>query len=199
MNCPRPALHAFLLAAAMSAMACPAHGKYVWVEDLAANAEGPEEYVIRAGDALLVRVWNQEGMNAKVKVREDGNITVPLLNDVMAAGKTPNALATQLAGRLKEFFVTPVVTVSLEEPRPLTVSIVGEVARQGVYTLEPGSGLLNALATAGGLNDYAHLDGIYVIRGKPELRIRFRYDALTREQGRASRFRLQPGDVIYVE
>lgn len=175
-------------------------GAFIEVET--ANTPGAGEYVISDGDVLQVRVFQQDSMSARVRVRVDGKVSLPLVNDVMAAGKSPTALASELQVRLKEFINTPVVTVSLEETRPLTVSVVGEVSRAGVVTIEPGSGVLQALAAAGGLTDFAHREGIFVLRknAKAEARrIRFTWEALSRGDGAAARFTLQPGDVVVAE
>jgi polysaccharide export outer membrane protein len=161
------------------------------------------EYVIAPGDILNVRVFQQEALSARTRVRADGRISLPLVNDWMAAGKTPVLLATELKQHLKGFINLPEVTVALEDPRPLSVSIIGEVVRPGPAVLESASaGVLNALAAAGGFTQFAHRDGIFVLRprvGEAPVRIRFVYEALTRAEGRASAFRLLSGDVIVVE
>ncbi|HVP67269.1 MAG TPA: polysaccharide biosynthesis/export family protein [Anaeromyxobacteraceae bacterium] len=200
----RPEKWAPLCALLALAPACKHSGDYVWVDDLPQTPQAADkEYVIQPGDTISVRVWNQEGMSAKARVRQDGKISLPFLNDVEAAGIPPNVLARRLQARLKDFIVNPVVTISLEEPKPIQVSVLGEVTRPGILQLEPGSGVIQALATAGGLNDYASRDGIYVIRQTPEagtpLRIRFTYESLTQVRGRAATFRLQSGDVVVVE
>lgn len=193
----------FAIAAAFfAATACyTPKGAFIAVDDLAISLVG--DYTIGADDVLQVRVFQQEAMSARVRVRNDGKVSLPMVNDVAAAGKTPAVLAAELQTRLKEFINNPVVTVSLEEARPLTVSVIGEVVRAGVVTLESGSGVLQALAAAGGLTDFAHRDGLFVMRkvpGQPApKRIRFTWDALTRGEGRASRFVLVAGDVVIAE
>ncbi len=161
------------------------------------------DYVIAAGDVLQVRVFQQEAVSARVRVRADGKVSLPLVNDVLVAGKSPAVLAAELQVKLKDFINTPVVTVSLEEMRPVLVSVLGEVTRSGVVTIEPGSGVLQALAAAGGLTDFAHRDGIFVLRktaGQPApRRIRFTWEALSRGEGAAARFTLLPGDVVVAE
>ena len=150
------------------------------------NAIVPDssEFQISSGDVILVKVFQQDALSARVRVRVDGKVSLPLLNDVVAAGKSPSVLAAELQARLKEFINLPVVTVSLEETRALTVSVLGEVTRSGVVTLEQGSGVLQAIAAAGGLTDFAHKEGLFVLRKAPgqpaPKRIRFTWDALTR-------------------
>lgn len=199
---PRAAL-ALTLAAA-TALACrTTGGASVPVEQFPAPA--PEaEYRIGPGDVLAIRVWNQESMSsAHSRVREDGKISVPFLQDVDVAGTTPAELSQRLQVKLKTYVVNPVVTVTVEETRPLRISVLGEVTHPGQYDLERGAGVLAALAAGGGLTDYAHRDGIFVVRSQPDnkapVRIRFRYAALAGAEARAASFRLRPGDVVVVE
>jgi polysaccharide export outer membrane protein len=191
------------LAAALLATGCLHDtGRYVSVEDYTEpNLEA--EYVIKVGDMLNVRVFQQDNMSARTRVRNDGRISLPFLNDVVAAGFTPQVLASQLQTRLKDFLSNPVVTVSLEEVRQLSVPVLGEVARPGNYPLEQGAGVLQALASAGGFTAYARKD-VYVVRqsGKPKeqpTRLRFDWDALFKAEGKGALFALRPGDVVLVE
>jgi polysaccharide biosynthesis/export protein len=183
------------------AFSCADLGKYVWVENYTPPPVASQlGYVIHPGDLLSVRVYNQPEMSARERVRSDGKITLPFLYDVQAAGLKPAELARQMEVKLKEFLNLPVVSVSVEEPKQISISVVGEVARQGVYQFEAGTGLLHILALAGGLNDVAHRDRIFVRRELPEpVRIRFSYDALTHGDGPGAQFRLQVGDVVVVE
>ena len=190
------------LAAALLALlgGCKHAGPYTWVDEVPAEPE-VAEYQIMRGDTLSVRVFGQEAMSSRSRVREDGKISLPFLQDVEVVGYTPPVLAAQLQTRLKDFFANPVVTVALEEPRPFTVSVMGEVARPGMVQLERANpGLLPALASAGGLTPFADKDAIFVLRaGTPPRRIRFKYESLTTTEGRAATFRLQSGDVVVVE
>jgi polysaccharide export outer membrane protein len=196
-------------AAAMLAAACGVSGHYVWVDDLpAAQAVPPkdDQYVIGPGDLVQVRVYREEGMSGKARVRADGKISLPFLGDVEAAGVNPEVLSQQLQVRLHQFVNAPVVTVSVEEVRPLTVSVLGEVARPGIFTLEGTPGILQALAAAGGLTEFSHRDRIFVLRNLPGRngevhpeRIRFTFAALSRVEGKAAAFRLQREDVLVVE
>jgi polysaccharide export outer membrane protein len=189
-----------LMALVLVGAGCARTGPFIWVDQYSQPDPTSTGYLISPGDALSVRVWNQEGMSARVRVREDGKISLPFLNDVTAAGYSPNALSAQLQTRLKDFIANPVVTIALEDPRPFSVAVLGEVVRQGTYTVDPRAGVLAALAAAGGLGEYAHADRIFVVRHSPTpTRIRFTYDALTQTAGKAPFFRLMAGDVIVVE
>ncbi len=192
-----------LACVALATAGCRSTGTYVRIDDYKAPEVTPDrDYLIRPGDILQVRVMGQESVSVRAKVRPDGRISLPLLSDVDVAGVRPSVLAQQLQERFAKFIVNPSVSVALEEPRSLMVSVLGEVAKVGSYPLEQGSGLLEALAAAGGPTQYAALDRMIVIRREPSgnrVRIRFDYDALTQLQGAAATFRLQNGDVIVVE
>ncbi len=193
---------AFALALLL-ASGCLHTGTFVWVDDVALPETQEGGYLIAPGDVLNVQVWNQAGMSGRTKVRADGKISLPFLNDVPAAGFSPSVLALQLQGRWREFINNPVVTITLEETRPLSVPVLGEVAQNGVFALEQGSGVLQAIAAAGGLGIHARSEHIFVLRrtspDAPPARIRFTYEALTQAVGAASRFKLSPGDTVVVE
>lgn len=197
---------AAVLALAASAIGC-AHGDFFWVEDARAPTPSDHDYRVSAGDVIAVHVWQQDAMSAdRSRVREDGKISLPFLQDVEVAGMTPSEISTRLQAKLKSFIVNPVVTISLVEQPPVRVSVVGEVARPGTYELERGPHVLQALAAAGGLSEWAHRDRIFVLRygywadGNPApARIRFRWEALARGTGRAATFALRAGDVVVVE
>lgn len=198
------------LGAAVAVLAGCGHGggSYVWVENVPKALLAPDPtYRLGPGDVIGVRVWNQEAISVeKTRVREDGKISLPFLNDVEVAGTEPNELARALEVRLRAFVVKPVVTVVVHERAPLRVSVVGRVERPGIYELDDGAGVVHALAAAGGLTPFAKKDGIYVLRdgagspGEPaHARIRFRYDRLRRGEAPAIAFRLRRGDVVVVE
>jgi polysaccharide export outer membrane protein len=188
--------------------ACASAGGSIEVEQLKDEPDArasSDEYVINIGDVLSIQVWEQEKMSGRMRVRSDGRISLQLLNDVDAAGKTPVKLARDLEAGLKSIILNPMVTVVVEESKPptLTISVLGEVAKSGVQLLEPGAGVAQALAAAGGLTPFAHKDRIFVLRTGPQTstptRIHFTYDALTRSVGKASQFQLRSGDVVVVE
>jgi polysaccharide biosynthesis/export protein len=177
-------------------------GVFVAVDDYVAPPEPNADSVIRVGDTVSVRVFQQEAMSARARVRNDGKISLPFLNDVSVAGFAPNAVASQLQVRLKDFINNPIVTVSLDEIRQLTISVLGEVLRPGQLTFEPGAGLLQALAASGGFTLFARRD-IFVMRSLPgesaPVRVRFTFDALSHGEGKGPLFRLRNGDVVIVE
>jgi polysaccharide biosynthesis/export protein len=168
----------------------------------------PGQYVIDAGDVLNVQVlvlnaqgvFEQDKMSGKMRVRSDGRISMALLNEILAAGKTPEALKTEIETALKKTIINPQVTITVEESSPLSISILGEVNKNGPIQLPRGSGVAQAIAAAGGLTTFADRDKIFVNRTTPKpVRIHFTYDQLTRSVGPAATFQLQSGDVIVVE
>jgi len=202
----RPLAPSALLAVFLAAQGCASAGDFFWVDVLPEPSAQPGETVIGPGDTVAVRVWSQDGMSVRTRVREDGFITLPFLNDVSVAGQQPAELARRLQTRLVEFIVNPIVTVSLEEKCPLQISVVGEVARPGLYQLDRSAGVLQALAIAGGVTAYADKERIFVLRqnhwadGNPSpARIRFSLVKLSRAEGRSGTFRLRAGDTVVVE
>lgn len=193
-----------LFVAALSlGSACKHAGEYVWAKDLPAG-KADAGYAISPGDVLVVKVWNDETLGGHAKVRSDGKISLPFVNDVPAAGLAPGDLAHTLELRLVGYVNAPHVTVALEEERLLAVSVVGEVAKPGLYELHAGAGVLQALAAAGGTTPWANDDRIFVLRKNPDggprpQRIRFTRDALSRAEDGSASFRLRRDDVVVVE
>lgn len=196
------------LACAVAASGCGHAGKFIWVEAVPRTMATLDVHSsIDAGDVISVRVWNQEGNSVdRVRVRDDGRISMPFLNDVEVVGMEPAELARRLEVKLKSFIVNPVVTVVIHERRPTRVAVVGNVTRPGVYEVEPRSGVLAALAAAGGVTPFASSDRIFVIRngywadGDPSPgRIRFRYEDLLHGKPAAATFQVRAGDSIVVE
>jgi polysaccharide export outer membrane protein len=182
---------------------CAGAGKFVWVQDLPPpppSTARDDDYLINTGDTVSVRVFEQEAMSGKVKVRHDGKVALPFLGDTEVRGKRPSDVAKELEAKLKEFIVSPKVTVNVDEFGPVTVAVLGEVAHPGSFPLEANAGVMQALATAGGMTEFADRDRIFVVRKNPSLRrIRFTFDALTRADPRSVAFALQTGDVVVVE
>jgi polysaccharide export outer membrane protein len=184
----------------LASAGCASTGPYTWVQDLPPIP--PREktaYVIATGDVLAVSIRQDDRMNTRAKVRLDGRITLSLIGEVEARGMTPAALAAELTRRLAPYIEKPSVTVSLEDTRPSTVTVLGELVRPGIYPLDTSTGVLDAIASAGGLTEFADQKSIYVVRQNPHMRVRFTYEALLWNDSRATGFRLAPGDVVTVE
>jgi polysaccharide export outer membrane protein len=191
-----------VIAGSLLTLACGGSGSFVWYSDLPPQqlVNQQPEYVIEVGDLVNVRVYEQDGLTTRAKIRSDGRIALPLIGELTVAGKHPSALAREIEARLKEFIVTPRVTINIEESQPVTIDVLGEIAHPGPLTLQSPSELLQAIAQAGGLSDYADKSGIFVLQRFPQFRrIRFTYQAIVRNEGGAATFPLRTGDVLVVE
>ena len=165
----------------------------------AAGAEDPS-YKIGAQDVLRVDVWREDQLTRTVPVRPDGKITLPLLNDVQAAGLTPMELAGVIRDELKKYLTNPQVTVSVSEINSLRVYVSGEVNKAGAYQLLPHMTVLQALSGSGGFTAFARIKNIYVLRnenGKP-VRIPFNYKEAIAGKNPEQNIELKPGDVVVV-
>jgi len=192
----------FLFLAMLPAMACRSTAPFVWMDEWSGRfAEiGPVDSTIGIGDTLSVRVWNQEAVSSRVKVRVDGKIALPLVGDVDAGGKRPEELAKQIETLLAKFMVTPSVTVNVDEVHTTTVSVIGEVTRPGSFNIRPRTGILEAIANAGGFTEFASDDRIFILRrGDRPVRLRCTYQSLTSGTGPAASFVLLDGDVLVIE
>lgn len=171
----------------------------------------PAGYLIGPEDVLLVSVWQNAELTRSVPVRPDGRISLPLLKDIPAAGRTPSELATDIESRLKEFMTTSVVSVIVSEVNSFRVSVLGKVQQPGLYNFRAPTTVLEALAAAGGLQEYAKEGDIVILRRPPSggpddrrdapdyLRLGFDYSDVVKPNGPVgANFRLMPGDIIVV-
>ena len=148
----------------------PATAKPAAPEATAPAAQGgtvPAEadtYVIGPTDVIVVTVFKDSTLSGSLFVRPDGMISIPLLGDVLASGKTPLQLAAEITVKLKKFIQDPNVTVVLSQMNSKKVFLMGEIGRTGPLPMTPGMTLLEAIATAGGLGQYANAKKIYILR-----------------------------------
>ena len=192
----------FTGAVTMMGAACASSGApFIWVDELPERSKEPEPYYIRAGDELDILVWNQDRLSGVVRVRrEDGRATIPLVGDVALAGLSTQAAAEQIVRSLEGLVVDPKVTVGIKTSSQAMISVVGQVRNPGRYALNSGDGVLHMIASAGGLGEFADGDRVFVMRSHPDLiRVRFRYEDLTRGVGTGWKFTLRDGDVVVVE
>lgn len=156
-------------------------------------------YVIGADDMLLISVWKEPDLTATLPVRPDGDISLPLLNDVVAAGLSPTQLAASITEKLKKFVADPRVTVVVTQINSQRIYVMGEVQHTGALQLLPGMTVLQALANAGP-TQFANTKGIYVLRtenGHPQ-KIPVNYKRLLKGQAIDQNIILKPGDTIVV-
>jgi polysaccharide biosynthesis/export protein len=163
-----------------------------------ASVAGPS-YVIGADDVLLVSVWKEPDLTTTLPVRPDGNISLPLLNDVHAAGPTPMQLATSITEKLKKFVADPRVTVVVTQINSQRIYVTGEVQHTGAIQLLPNMTVLQALANAG-FTQFANTKAIYVLRAENgrQQKIPINYKRLVKGQTMEQNIILKPGDTIVV-
>jgi len=157
----------------------------------------PEAYRIGPEDVLQISVWKNDAMSRAVPVRPDGKISLPLLNDVQAAGLTALELREVLTKKLAEYMPSPEVSVIVTDVRSFKVSVIGEVARPGRYELKSWTTVLDVLALAGGFTQFAARSRIVILQpdGKAMKRIPFNYNKIAGEQ---ENFYLRNGDIVLV-
>lgn len=157
-------------------------------------------YKIGAQDVLDISVWKEPELTRALPVRPDGKISIPLLNDVQAAGLTPTQLANNITDGLKQFVENPQVTVVVTQINSQRIYILGEVSRAGAYPLLPRMTVLQALSSAGGLGQFANGKKIYVMRqvnGKQE-KYPFNYKEVLNGKNADQNIQLKAGDTIVV-
>jgi polysaccharide export outer membrane protein len=190
-----------LAAALLGAAGCGPGGQYVWVQNRRAEPAGAgARTLIGVGDLIEVQVLGEETTSTTARVLGDGTITVPLLGPVAVVGKRPEELAAALEEQLKRYIQVPKVTVLIRESL-VQVAVIGEVRQGGVVDVVAPAAVLEALAKAGGLTEFADTSAIFVLRkrGSQTERIRFKYSALIEAEPAAASFALQTGDVVVVE
>ena len=195
-------LRALVLALVVGVSGCGSVGAYVWVDEapdaLFRSAPG---LFIRSGDMVSIKVFGQEPLSVRMKVRSDGVVTMPLIGNVVVAGKDTEAVAKEVAQRFQPF-VTAANVVVVDEESNVHIVALGELRRTGTILLENGDTRLStAIGNAGGLTEFASESQIFVLRSDSTgtYRIRFQYQDIIRGVGRAAIFRLHEGDQIVAE
>lgn len=166
----------------------------------AAGATTDADYKIGPQDVLRIDVWKEAEISRTTPVRPDGRISLPLLNDVQAAGLTPTQLAGVITEGLKKYITNPQVTVGVTEINSRRVYVTGEVTKPGAFALQSGMTVLQALTGAGGFTQFAKIKGIYVLRTEDGKQVKhsFNYKDVVSGKHPENNIVLQPGDVIVV-
>lgn len=162
-----------------------------------ASQAGPT-YVIGPDDTLYISVWKEPDLTETLPVRADGKISMPLLNDVQAAGLTPMQLGAALTDKLKKYVSDPRVTIVVTQMNSQRVYVTGEVLHPGAMNLTPNMTVLQALSSAG-FTQFANTKGIYVLRNEHgnETKLAVNYKKLIKGEG-GQNIALKPGDTIVV-
>ena len=167
--------------------------------DAAQAANLPSDYVIGADDTLHISVWKEPDLTETLPVRPDGKISMPLLNDITAAGLTPLQLRDAITEKLKKYIADPRVTVVVTGMNSRRIFVTGEVTHTGPMNLLPHMTMLQALAQAG-FTQFANPKGIYLLRtenGK-QVKYPFNYKEVIKGNHPEQNIELKPGDTIVV-
>jgi polysaccharide biosynthesis/export protein len=163
-----------------------------------AVANSPD-YVLGSDDQLHITVWKEADLTVTLPVRPDGKISLPLINDIQAAGLTPMELRDSITEKLKKYIADPRVTVVVTAMNSRRVFVTGEVVHTGAIPLLPNMTMLQALAAAG-FTQFANLKGIYVLRmenGK-QVKLPFNYRQVIKGNHPEENIMLKPGDTVVV-
>ena len=162
----------------------------------------PEEgsFTIGPGDQLNIVVWMNDALTTEVPVRPDGFISLPLLNDIRAAGLTPTALQKKIHSRLQEYISQPEVSVIVKQVRSFKVSVLGKVRSPGRLELDGPATVLDVIAMAGGFDAFSNPDDVYIVRkvSGSYTRLKVKYSSATKAGGQEINVEVQPGDLVIV-
>jgi len=173
------------------------------------EASAPE-FRIGPEDVLIISVWQNAELTRSVPVRPDGRISLPLIKEIQAAGRTPTELSDDIEARLKSYMTSAVVSVIVAEVNSYRISVLGKVTKPGRYNFKAPTTILEALAAAGGPIEYSNPDDTVVLRpdpsprvgagtNRPFQRLRFNYSMAIKASGpAAANFELLPNDIIFV-
>ena len=160
------------------------------------------EYIIGAEDILEITVWRNVDLSKIVQVRPDGKISMPIIRDIMAVGKTPSQLAEEVTNKLKEYVQTPVVAVSVKEVNSSNIFVLGEVKSPGKYPLKSKTTLLQGITIAGGFSPIAARNQMIIFRFTESAtgmkRLTASYDDIVLRGGITENFELKSGDTVVV-
>jgi polysaccharide export outer membrane protein len=159
-----------------------------------------DKYLIGPADILFIQVWNEGHLSQKVMVRSDGKISLPLIDEVQAAGLTPMRLKEVLTQKFKQFVEIPIVTVMVTDANSFKVYLGGQIVKPGVYTLVEEITLLQLVTMAGGLTEWANPRKILLVRkeGEKERRFTLNYKKIISGEDLSHNMILKPGDTIIV-
>ena len=159
-----------------------------------------EDYRIGKSDVLEVNVWKQEGLSRTVNVRKDGKITLPLIHDVQAAGRTPMKLKDEIQQKMSRYIETPSVTVIVQSQNSQQFYVVGNIANTGAYPLTKDLTIVQGITLAGGFTEWADRDDILLLRRTEgeKKRIDVDYYEIVSGESKEQNIMLQADDTIIV-
>jgi polysaccharide export outer membrane protein len=160
-----------------------------------------DSYVIGNDDHLSINVWKEPDLTKNIPVRSDGKISLPLVGEMQASGRTPLQLESDISSRLRNYITAPEVTVIVEQINSKKYNILGYVGRPGAYALTLTTTVMDAIALAGGFKDFAKSKGVYILRQNPDgtqSRLTFNYKDFIKGKNLSQNVKVEPGDMIIV-
>lgn len=165
------------------------------------NRPHNDSFVIGNDDVLAINVWKEPDLSRSIQVRSDGKISLPLVGEVQAAGRTPVQLEQDITTKLQNYIAKPEVTVMVDKINSEKFNILGQVSKPGSYSIALAQTIVDAIAIAGGTRDFAKKKSIYVLRQHPgggESRITFNYQDYIKGKNVQQNVKLEPHDTIVV-
>jgi polysaccharide export outer membrane protein len=190
---PNQASHGFPAAAAVASSTRP--------QAPSGSQPHDQTFIIGNDDVLAINVWKEADLSRSTQVRSDGKISLPLIGEVQAAGRTPLQLEQDITTRLLNYITKPEVTIIVEQINSEKFNVLGQVVKPGSYSLALAPTVVDAIAIAGGTRDFAKQKSIYILRQNPgggESRIAFNYKDFIKGNPLQQNVKLQPHDTVVV-
>jgi polysaccharide export outer membrane protein len=158
-------------------------------------------FIIGVDDVLAINVWKEADLSRTIPVRTDGKISLPLVGELQAAGRTPLELEQEITEKLKGYMTDPEVSVMVQQINSEKVNVLGQVIKPGSFTLSVAPTVMDAIAAANGLKDFAKKKSIYVLRKNAsggEDRFPFNYNDFIKGKNTTQNIKLEPHDTVVV-
>ena len=165
------------------------------------NASQPQEFVIGTGDVLAISVWKNADVSRVVPVRTDGRISLPLIGELQAGGRTAKELEKEITEKLKDYVAQPEVSVIIQEIKSQRFNVLGMVTHPGSFPLAKPVTVIDAIAAAGGFRDFAKQKDVYILRRDPsgkQVRFPFNYKDVIKGKKPEQNIELDSNDTVVV-
>ncbi len=160
-----------------------------------------DSFVIGNDDVLAISVWKEPDLTKSIPVRADGKISLPLVGEIQATGKTPLQLEKEISDKLKGYITAPEVNVIVQQVNSRKFNVLGEVGKPGSYSLTANTTVVDAIAQAGGFKDFAKKGSVYVLRKSPDghqAKLNFNYKEFIKGKNTDQNIKIEPNDTIIV-
>lgn len=186
----------------LSGQATPPENPANTADDSAHSGKAHDSsFIIGVDDVLAINVWKEADLSRTIPVRTDGKISLPLVGEVQAAGRTPLQLEQEITNKLRSYMTDPEVSVMVQQINSEKINVLGQVVKPGAYPLSTASTVMDAIAAANGLKDFAKKKSIYVLRKNGsggEDRFPFNYSDYIKGKNTTQNIKLEPHDTVVV-